>query len=139
RAVPLNTHFDFVCCALSRATYLTRVAIPVVHPIVCLHGAGDHRHLHAFPTRRSSDLLGLQPVLQRLAGRRVGPGAALGVHQARRDRKSTRLNSSHVKTSYAVFCLKKKKTYRPRATLSACLSHIVPMLSPSRCSTPRVV
>src|SRR5690606_39769427 len=27
------------------------------------------------------------------------------------DRKSTRLNSSHVKISYAVFCLKKKKTY----------------------------
>src|SRR5690606_41998896 len=27
---------------------------------------------------------------------------------ARRDRKSTRLNSSHVKISYAVFCLKKK-------------------------------
>src|SRR5690606_41845135 len=27
----------------------------------------------------------------------------------RLDRKSTRLNSSHVKTSYAVFCLKKKK------------------------------
>src|SRR5690606_41915171 len=26
-----------------------------------------------------------------------------------RDRKSTRLNSSHVKISYAVFCLKKKK------------------------------
>src|SRR5690349_23124470 len=28
---------------------------------------------------------------------------------ARRDRKSTRLNSSHVEISYAVFCLKKKK------------------------------
>src|SRR5690606_25943627 len=28
----------------------------------------------------------------------------------RGDRKSTRLNSSHVKISYAVFCLKKKKT-----------------------------
>src|SRR5690606_39746525 len=27
------------------------------------------------------------------------------------DRKSTRLNSSHVKISYAVFCLKKKKSY----------------------------
>src|SRR3989442_1874646 len=27
------------------------------------------------------------------------------------DRKSTRLNSSHVRISYAVFCLKKKKTY----------------------------
>src|SRR5690606_39792638 len=37
----------------------------------------------------------------------------LGRHRAlphaRRDRKSTRLNSSHVKISYAVFCLKKKK------------------------------
>src|SRR5690606_42023140 len=30
------------------------------------------------------------------------------------DRKSTRLNSSHVKISYAVFCLKKKKKDRPR-------------------------
>src|SRR2546430_16666091 len=28
----------------------------------------------------------------------------------RRDRKSTRLNSSHSQISYAVFCLKKKKT-----------------------------
>src|SRR5690606_42009599 len=29
--------------------------------------------------------------------------------QSHKDRKSTRLNSSHVKISYAVFCLKKKK------------------------------
>src|SRR3989442_5207448 len=29
------------------------------------------------------------------------------------DRKSTRLNSSHVRISYAVFCLKKKKQERP--------------------------
>src|SRR5690606_41817799 len=35
-------------------------------------------------------------------GRRAQPG---GPHQE--DRKSTRLNSSHVKISYAVFCLKK--------------------------------
>src|SRR5690606_41871599 len=35
---------------------------------------------------------------------RRGPGRHGG-----EDRKSTRLNSSHVKTSYAVFCLKKKK------------------------------
>src|SRR3989442_5187441 len=34
-------------------------------------------------------------------------GSSLG---ASRDRKSTRLNSSHVRISYAVFCLKKKKT-----------------------------
>src|SRR5690349_23011501 len=35
------------------------------------------------------------------------------------DRKSTRLNSSHVEISYAVFCLKKKKTKKttPRAHL----------------------
>src|SRR5207302_9224776 len=30
------------------------------------------------------------------------------------DRKSTRLNSSHVKISYAVFCLKKKKTKKEK-------------------------
>src|SRR3712207_6941617 len=30
-----------------------------------------------------------------------------------RDRKSTRLNSSHANISYAVFCLKKKKTQTP--------------------------
>src|SRR3712207_7824507 len=30
---------------------------------------------------------------------------------AREDRKSTRLNSSHANISYAVFCLKKKKSY----------------------------
>src|SRR2546422_4217864 len=36
--------------------------------------------------------------------------AVLGVHvEDRRDRKSTRLNSSHGYISYAVFCLKKKK------------------------------
>src|SRR3712207_7990567 len=31
-----------------------------------------------------------------------------------RDRKSTRLNSSHANISYAVFCLKKKKKYTER-------------------------
>src|SRR5207249_10121110 len=31
------------------------------------------------------------------------------------DRKSTRLNSSHVSISYAVFCLKKKKLFTPRS------------------------
>src|SRR5256885_6309883 len=32
-----------------------------------------------------------------------------------RDRKSTRLNSSHLVISYAVFCLKKKKNHKPDA------------------------
>src|SRR5436305_15302698 len=35
------------------------------------------------------------------------------------DRKSTRLNSSHVRISYAVFCLKKKKTIHNMACLLA--------------------
>src|SRR2546430_11428777 len=34
----------------------------------------------------------------------------LGVSRLRGDRKSTRLNSSHSQISYAVFCLKKKKS-----------------------------
>src|SRR5690606_39378027 len=34
---------------------------------------------------------------------------SLAVTEQQLDRKSTRLNSSHVKISYAVFCLKKKK------------------------------
>src|SRR2546426_12653164 len=37
-------------------------------------------------------------------------GAECGWHNAPRDRKSTRLNSSHLVISYAVFCLKKKNT-----------------------------
>src|SRR2546430_12498008 len=66
-----------------------------------------------FPTRRSSDL----------ACRAVQIGEGRGKHaplpegdgEERRidlgkDRKSTRLNSSHSQISYAVFCLKKKKT-----------------------------
>src|SRR2546429_1720132 len=37
---------------------------------------------------------------------------------ATRDRKSTRLNSSHGYISYAVFCLKKKKDQEPAACLA---------------------
>src|SRR6266496_4824479 len=38
-----------------------------------------------------------------------GDDAAAQIEHAGEDRKSTRLNSSHVEISYAVFCLKKKK------------------------------
>src|SRR5258708_21623315 len=50
--------------------------------------------------------------LQRAAGVPESSGSSsleLDRHAARRDRKSTRLNSSHQIISYAVFCLKKKK------------------------------
>src|SRR5690606_41422297 len=83
------------------------------------------RHLHSFPTRRSSDL---HLVLYHLCTHSLpddvfallqladaaNVDAARGIElqrpaaRRRLDRKSTRLNSSHVKISYAVFCLKKK-------------------------------
>src|SRR5207245_11474975 len=45
-----------------------------------------------------------------LTGLSASPeAAALAVLPEKRDRKSTRLNSSHGSISYAVFCLKKKK------------------------------
>src|SRR5690606_39427453 len=40
------------------------------------------------------------------------------------DRKSTRLNSSHVKISYAVFCLKKKKKSKWKAAIDSTYSGI---------------
>src|SRR5256885_10546884 len=66
----------------------------------CAHGrpaAGQRASLHyratAVPTReRDARLLDFA-----------------GLPVTRRDRKSTRLNSSHLVISYAVFCLKKKK------------------------------
>src|SRR5215475_10348628 len=56
---------------------------------------------------------------RRACARRPGPARSSAPRggrgrpaASRIDRKSTRLNSSHVKTSYAVFCLKKKNIYR---------------------------
>src|SRR5690606_41931999 len=51
---------------------------------------------------------GLARVSHRLAGGDLEARAEPGGPPEVRDRKSTRLNSSHVKISYAVFCLKKK-------------------------------
>src|SRR5690606_39508511 len=86
--------------------------------------------LHSFPTRRSSDLRerfarcgskaakppGLYVTIDQSEQTALSeyPACTAQPHQPDaqtiRDRKSTRLNSSHVKISYAVFCLKKKKT-----------------------------
>src|SRR3989442_4741871 len=50
---------------------------------------------------------------------RAAPAARAGRPLPLVDRKSTRLNSSHVRISYAVFCLEKKKmtTYLSRAVV----------------------
>src|SRR5207249_10980515 len=88
----------------------------------------SHLHLHSFPTRRSSDLYFQALGIRLLKGRFFTPeddpqhppviivsattarhlfGSDDPIGQTRS--KSTRLNSSHVSISYAVFCLKKKK------------------------------
>src|SRR5690606_41340427 len=59
--------------------------------------AVEHRRLPAIPPFR-------QPFLEPDGARRYAARA----RRQRIDRKSTRLNSSHVKTSYAVFSFKKK-------------------------------
>src|SRR3712207_7747744 len=43
-----------------------------------------------------------------------GPGDKRQGGRRHKDRKSTRLNSSHANISYAVFCLKKKKKYNSK-------------------------
>src|SRR2546426_8406301 len=57
--------------------------------------------------------------------RNVGGGKLVrlntpGLEQSDGDRKSTRLNSSHLVISYAVFCLKKKKKSRLRTRVFEC-------------------
>src|SRR5256885_5532682 len=52
------------------------------------------------------------------------PPASRGATPDREDRKSTRLNSSHLVISYAVFCLKKKKISQMSCIFSRyCSSH----------------
>src|SRR5690349_23325599 len=64
----------------------------------------------------------LEAPLQVERARAHGAGQLLERHAlAAADRKSTRLNSSHVEISYAVFCLKKKNmknTHHTRRTVS---------------------
>src|SRR5690606_40058045 len=77
----------------------------------------DLRRLHRCPADPQAQQRGLRFRLDlrrarhaRLRGPRLGHARQPRL-DVDGDRKSTRLNSSHVKISYAVFCLKKKKTY----------------------------
>src|SRR3989475_6137156 len=61
------------------------------------------------------------------------------INVVRRDRKSTRLNSSHSQISYAVFCLKKKKTHQQpeiseHTSIYPCTND--PILTTHDCSLP---
>src|SRR5437868_12804657 len=83
-----------------------------IHPLACSCGLLDG--IANAETRESSGET-VEPEIndRRFARFRIGNP----------DRKSTRLNSSHVSISYAVFCLKKKtKPQVPSATNSSSLS-----------------
>src|SRR5256885_12219892 len=67
-------------------------------------GRPGHQHIHLGHTPAGYFLP------RRAAGVGVVSGGAAGRAEVHGDRKSTRLNSSHLVISYAVFCLKKKKT-----------------------------
>src|SRR5690625_6965167 len=58
----------------------------------------------------SESVVGAATIRAYGAGARTGQRIERAISDHRKDRKSTRLNSSHVAISYAVFCLNKKKT-----------------------------
>src|SRR6266496_154057 len=75
-----------------------------------LSGRGDRRGRGSRHGRRRDDRFPARAGSARRPGSIRRPGPVRQPDLARpKDRKSTRLNSSHVEISYAVFCLKKKK------------------------------
>src|SRR5687768_17953230 len=87
-------------------------------PLLISHPAPTELYtlsLHdALPISHAGDLVGLLDRLERHAAsqRHADEGGRAELEPIEQDRKSTRLNSSHGYISYAVFCLKKKKTMR---------------------------
>src|SRR2546421_9524390 len=67
----------------------------------------------------TADILTPDERQQRCEVEASGPHGGRG---ERRDRKSTRLNSSHDQISYAVFCLKKKKKNKDKKTTATAAS-----------------
>src|SRR3712207_8578128 len=71
----------------------------------------DHGRVHGVAQRRADHPADAAQAGQRLLGRVGVDLDAVGVLDGgEEDRKSTRLNSSHANISYAVFCLKKKRS-----------------------------
>src|SRR5699024_12209449 len=106
-------HFLLMLLHAVLSAVLPRLAPPTLSPYTTLFRSGRRRPagLHHPPGPRLQQLLagvGPHPVRRRRLQRAV-PAEAIPRRgaQHRGDRKSTRLNSSHVSISYAVFCLKK--------------------------------
>src|SRR5699024_12567137 len=104
-AVRLPCLYVVVQPAILSCTYAASILFSFL--LLC----GSPSHLHSFPTRRSSDLH-LLPTnsawLDQHNLRNPYDFSEILAKYKNIDRKSTRLNSSHVSISYAVFCLKKK-------------------------------
>src|SRR5439155_26616799 len=91
----LSLHDALPICQPCRLSVVDDARLPAGFGSAPFDGVGR-------PTRRTTLVAG---------GTRAGRLSSLGGNVVRPslDRKSTRLNSSHVASSYAVFCLKKKK------------------------------
>src|SRR2546429_6299367 len=98
RRPPRSTLFPY--------TTLFRSPFPLVILSAALIGiAGRHWRSTSFPAPASTAALAQSDYL---IDRRMARGELTHTVRSLRDRKSTRLNSSHGYISYAVFCLKKK-------------------------------
>src|SRR5436309_6561793 len=96
RRPPRSTLFPYTTLFRSQAKDLIK-GYPFSGGTVGMERPGDDMHPDSL--RKFRDL----------TANRTGSNQAKWNRDACQDRKSTRLNSSHVKISYAVFCLKKKK------------------------------
>src|SRR5690625_296809 len=100
-----------------RALGLSEVSVAQVQDAEQYFTVASVQNRYNLTDRRSEDVLtycteqqiAFIPWAPLDAGRATEPGGTVDT-VAQRDRKSTRLNSSHVAISYAVFCLKKKQT-----------------------------
>src|SRR5690242_21574201 len=75
-----------------------------LHDALPISAGPHHRPCAGMPDNRTS----LPPAAGPFHLRAAGPQEQSPLHAPTEDRKSTRLNSSHMSISYAVFCLKKK-------------------------------
>src|SRR5690606_42100312 len=105
----LNTHHRRLCAPPSLSSLARRPPTSTLFPYTTLFRSLAPPPRRRRPRRQRSPRRGPEARGQRPRPRyprqRPPPRPPLS---AARDRKSTRLNSSHVKISYAVFCLKKK-------------------------------
>src|SRR5256886_8237910 len=113
RRPPRSTLFPYTTLFRSRVANVG--VVPAEMPVFATVGG----------LRKHADVLG--ETRRQEYGHLVDRDIVVGAEM--RDRKSTRLNSSHSQISYAVFCLKKKKHMNIALHSSA---HLLPLMSESR-------